>query len=98
MREAGFWHVDNIGRGCKLDPKLISTFVERWRHETHTFYLPCRECTITLEDVQLQLGLPWMSLYSLSPLNLLIGEPYVTIFWVRFQILFTEVGSIWAHY
>ncbi|MFQ6636740.1 hypothetical protein Gotur_013905, partial [Gossypium turneri] len=58
LREAGFWHVDNIGRGCKLDPKLISTFVERWRPETHTFYLPCGECTITLEDVQLQLRLP----------------------------------------
>ncbi|MBA0867989.1 hypothetical protein Goshw_007063, partial [Gossypium schwendimanii] len=23
----------------------------------HIFYLPCGECTITLEDVQLQLGL-----------------------------------------
>ncbi|MBA0680966.1 hypothetical protein Goari_012634, partial [Gossypium aridum] len=57
LREASFWHVANIGRGCKLDPKLISVFVERWRPETHTFHLPCGECTITLEDVQLQLGL-----------------------------------------
>ncbi|MFQ6650386.1 hypothetical protein Gotur_022119 [Gossypium turneri] len=24
----------------------------------HTFHLPCRKCTITLEDVHLQLGLP----------------------------------------
>ncbi|MBA0783783.1 hypothetical protein Gotri_001439 [Gossypium trilobum] len=32
--------------------------VERWRPETHTFHLPCGECTITLEDVALQLGLP----------------------------------------
>ncbi|MBA0771774.1 hypothetical protein Gotri_007251 [Gossypium trilobum] len=24
----------------------------------HTFHLPCRECTITLEDLQLLLGLP----------------------------------------
>ncbi|KAG8481738.1 hypothetical protein CXB51_026633 [Gossypium anomalum] len=31
---------------------------ERWRPETYTFHLPCGECTITLEDVQLQLGLP----------------------------------------
>ncbi|MBA0613088.1 hypothetical protein Godav_013598 [Gossypium davidsonii] len=23
----------------------------------HTFHLPCRDCTITLEDVKLQLGL-----------------------------------------
>ncbi|MBA0856657.1 hypothetical protein Goshw_001277, partial [Gossypium schwendimanii] len=54
----GFWHVANIGQGCKLDPKLVSALIERWRPETHTFHLPCRECTITLEDVQLQLGLP----------------------------------------
>ncbi|KAK5840565.1 hypothetical protein PVK06_009467 [Gossypium arboreum] len=43
--------------GCKLDPKLISAFVERWRPETHTFHFPCGECIISLEDVQLQLGL-----------------------------------------
>ncbi|MBA0624640.1 hypothetical protein Godav_009956 [Gossypium davidsonii] len=35
LREAGFWHVANIGLGCKLDPKLISAFVERWRPETY---------------------------------------------------------------
>ncbi|KAK5794448.1 hypothetical protein PVK06_035674 [Gossypium arboreum] len=56
--KTGFWHVATIGRGCKLDPKLISALIERWRPEMHTFYIPCGECTITLEDVQLQLGLP----------------------------------------
>ncbi|MFQ6641117.1 hypothetical protein Gotur_016422 [Gossypium turneri] len=25
---------------------------------THTFHFPCGECTVTLEDVALQLGLP----------------------------------------
>ncbi|XP_017613583.1 protein MAIN-LIKE 1-like [Gossypium arboreum] len=37
---------------------LISALVERWHLETHTFHLPCGECTVTLEDVALQLGLP----------------------------------------
>ncbi|KAG8477465.1 hypothetical protein CXB51_031030 [Gossypium anomalum] len=58
LREAGFWHVAMIGRGCRLDPKLISALIDRWRPETHTFHLPCGECTITLEEVHLQLGLP----------------------------------------
>ncbi|MFQ6621354.1 hypothetical protein Gotur_001870, partial [Gossypium turneri] len=58
LQEAGFWHVATVGWGCKLDSKLISALIERWRLETHIFHLPCGECTITLEDVSLQLGLP----------------------------------------
>ncbi|MBA0614848.1 hypothetical protein Godav_015087 [Gossypium davidsonii] len=41
-----------------LDLKLINAFMERWRLETHTFHFPCGECTITLKDMRLQLGLP----------------------------------------
>ncbi|KAA3471034.1 serine/threonine-protein phosphatase 7 long form-like protein [Gossypium australe] len=47
-----------IGWGCKLDLAIVSALVERWRLEMHTLHLLCGECTITLKDVQLQLGLP----------------------------------------
>ncbi|MBA0725602.1 hypothetical protein Golax_022173, partial [Gossypium laxum] len=30
----------------------------RWRSKTQTFHLSCGECTITLEDISLQLSLP----------------------------------------
>ncbi|KAH1067846.1 hypothetical protein J1N35_032833 [Gossypium stocksii] len=36
---------------------LISALVECWSPETHTFHFSCGECTVTLEDVALQLGL-----------------------------------------
>ena len=32
--------------------------MERWRIETHTFHFPLGETTVTLEDVELILGLP----------------------------------------
>ncbi|QHO21069.1 uncharacterized protein DS421_11g343430 [Arachis hypogaea] len=41
-----------------VDEPLLSAFVERWRPETHTFHVPFGECTITLQDVAYQLGLP----------------------------------------
>ena len=41
----------------KIDHHLVTALVERWRLETHTFHLPVGECTITLEDVALQLGI-----------------------------------------
>ncbi|MBA0692977.1 hypothetical protein Goari_010497 [Gossypium aridum] len=39
-----------------------------------------------------------MGPYSSGPFNLLIKEPYATIFRVRFQKIFTEVRSRWAGY
>ncbi|MBA0773314.1 hypothetical protein Gotri_008599 [Gossypium trilobum] len=39
-----------------------------------------------------------MGSHSPNPFNLLIVEPYVTNFWVRFRIIFKEVRSRWAGY
>nr|KYP58130.1 Serine/threonine protein phosphatase 7 long form isogeny [Cajanus cajan] len=56
LEEVGFSGVANL-RHLKVDHALITALVERWRPETHTFHFPTGECTITLEDVALQLGL-----------------------------------------
>ncbi|KAF1877335.1 hypothetical protein Lal_00012108 [Lupinus albus] len=42
----------------EINNHLLTALVERWRPDTHTFHFPNRECTITLEDVAYQLGLP----------------------------------------
>jgi len=52
----GFQHIALI-KQCRIDPTLITALVERWRPETYTFHLPWGECTITLEDVSLHLGI-----------------------------------------
>jgi len=44
-------------RHFKIDHHLVTALVERWRPEMHIFHLPVGECTITLEDVALQLGI-----------------------------------------
>ncbi|MFQ6654809.1 hypothetical protein Gotur_025632 [Gossypium turneri] len=107
MKETSFRHVANIGRGCKLDSKLISAFIESWIPEMHTFHLPCDECSITLEDVQLQLGLSmdgfvltesaqsadWGAIYYnfLGAIPDNIYEGWIKMSWLR--DIFSELGN-----
>ena len=42
----------------RLDHALVTALVERWRAETHTFYLIVGEATVTLQDVGVLWGLP----------------------------------------
>ena len=42
----------------KLGHALITAFVERWCPKTHTFHLPHGEMMITLQDVEVIIGLP----------------------------------------
>ncbi|MFQ6636576.1 hypothetical protein Gotur_013787 [Gossypium turneri] len=73
--------------GCKLDPTLVSALVERWKSETHTFYLPCDECTITLEDVALQLGLP-VDGSVVTGSTVIPGKKNLCESWAWWQLLF----------
>ncbi|KAF7842306.1 uncharacterized protein G2W53_004604 [Senna tora] len=55
--QAGFYNVSRVGHFL-YSRSLIIALVERWRPKTHTFPFPQGECTVTLQDVALQLGLP----------------------------------------
>ncbi|XP_074341939.1 serine/threonine-protein phosphatase 7 long form homolog [Apium graveolens] len=57
LQSTGFYVVARVA-SLQLDWSLISALVEGWRPETHTFYLPMGEVTITLQDVGVLLGLP----------------------------------------
>ena len=83
LQQAGFYGVTRLGF-ISLDLHLITTFVERWRLETHTFHLPQGECTITLQDIAILLGLPvdGVALLAAHPY---IGEMFVILCWDSFQ-------------
>ncbi|RYR16365.1 hypothetical protein Ahy_B04g073368 [Arachis hypogaea] len=68
LRAAGFYNGSQI-RKISGQIVLINALVERWNPVTHTFHLPIGECTITLEDVALILGLQGTGLPVTGPTN-----------------------------
>ena len=54
----------------EIDHNLITAFVERWRPETQTFHLPHGETTITLQDVEVLLGIPIDGEAIIGPIDL----------------------------
>ncbi|XP_009601471.1 serine/threonine-protein phosphatase 7 long form homolog [Nicotiana tomentosiformis] len=67
LTQAGFYQVVEVGR-LQFNWPLIMALIERWRPETHTFYLPTGDATITLQDVEVLFGLPADSLVVHYPL------------------------------
>ena len=53
---SGFYGIYRVGH-IAIDWPLITSLVERWRPETHTFHVPVGEMTITLQNVAILLGL-----------------------------------------
>ena len=42
----------------EVDHALITALVKQWHPETHTFHLPHGEMGITLQDIEVMLGIP----------------------------------------
>ena len=55
--EAGFEGLFKVSN-LEVDHALITALVERWRPKTHTFHLPHGEMGITLQDIEVMLGVP----------------------------------------
>ncbi|KAF1877182.1 hypothetical protein Lal_00015844 [Lupinus albus] len=85
-----FGNILDIG-SVEINNHLLTIMVERWRPEIHTFHFPNGECTITLEDVAYQLGLPMMGKLLLET-QLWIGKIFISSYWVLPQ----QIDKSWG--
>ena len=69
LRQSDFYWIMKMGY-LKINSSLITVLIERWRLETHTFHMRCVECTITLQDVSVLLGLRVDGVPLIGPTNL----------------------------
>ncbi|KAH1262512.1 Serine/threonine-protein phosphatase 7 long form [Glycine max] len=69
LQQSGFGWIIKMGY-LKINASLISALIERWRPETHRFHMRCGECTITLQDVSVLLGISVDGLPLIGPTNL----------------------------
>ena len=56
IRQCGFYWIMKMNY-LKINASLITALIERWRPKTHTFHMRGGECTTTLQDVFVLLGL-----------------------------------------
>ncbi|XP_059311048.1 serine/threonine-protein phosphatase 7 long form homolog [Lycium ferocissimum] len=72
LRRGGIYRCIEVGR-LVHDRALVTVMIERWRPETHTFYLCTGEATITLQDVEVIYGLQidGHALYRVEPPQML---------------------------
>ena len=62
----GLFHVLDLA----VDHALIIALVEHWRPEMHKFHLPHKEMGITLQDIEVMLGVPADGLSMVGKTNL----------------------------
>ncbi|KAH1246990.1 Serine/threonine-protein phosphatase 7 long form [Glycine max] len=84
LRQSGFYWIMKMDY-LKINSSLITALIERWRLETHTFHMRCEECTITLQDVSVLLGLPVDGAPLIGQTNLDWGELCEELLGVRPQ-------------
>lgn len=96
-----YLEVTGIGRVRKImsysfDAKFILALQERWRPHTHTFIFSTGECTITLRNMYMLLGLPINDKTVNGKTNLQIQ--YARNFWVMtYYIISREDNIFYLH-